>query len=87
MLLYLSPRWTKPFAVIVMEVGGGGRGRGGISEEAGTFLGQALNMSSPGLGGGSSPGGRHPLTTCSAVWKNFAEQHEKRVKTGPLTMK
>ena len=47
----------------------GGEGGGEILEEAGTFSGQALLLSYPypGGGGGSSQGGRHPLTALSTV--------------------
>ena len=46
----------------------GGEGGGEILEEAGTFSGQALLLSYPYPGGGgSSQGGRHPLTALSTV--------------------
>ena len=47
----------------------GGEGGGETLEEAGTFSGQALLLSYPYPwgGGGSSQGGRHPLTALSTV--------------------
>ena len=53
-------------AFFVIRGEGGG---GGILEEAGTFSGQALLLSYPYPrgGGGSSQGGRHPLTALSTV--------------------
>ena len=46
-----------------------GEGGGEILQEAGTFSGQALLLSYPypWVGGGSSQGGRHPLTALSTV--------------------
>ena len=54
-------------ASLFCDTGGGGGDE--ILEEAGTFSGQALLLSYlyPRGGGGSSQGGRHPLTALSIV--------------------
>ena len=79
----------------------GGEGGGEILEEAGTFSGQALLLSYPyPRGGGSSQGGRHPLTALSTVptsnlfpqkisawrWRGYwrINYHSARIRTNNL---
>ena len=68
----------------------GGRGRVKSCGRQAFFEGGALPMSYPYTtpGGGSSAGGRQPLTIARlfrAAWKNYTEHDEKRGKTESLT--
>ena len=64
----------------------GGEGGGEILEEAGTFSGQALLLSYPYPGGGgSSQGGRHPLTALSTVPTQYQTTRNASSREGLTT--
>ena len=73
--------WGHAFFVIR-----GGEGGGEILEEAGTFSGQALLLSYPyPRGGGSSQGGRHPLTALSTVPTQYQTTRNASSREGLTT--